>query len=46
MDDNLDMWLRYYATDNERRLWAEENHQPLPPHDDPPFCRELPRAPL
>jgi hypothetical protein len=46
MDDNPAVWLRYYATDEERQTWAEENDQPLPPHENPPFRRELPRAPL
>jgi hypothetical protein len=27
-------------------MWAEENNQPLPPHEEPPFKRQLPRAPL
>ena len=35
-----------YASRTEREMWAEENDQPLPLHDEPPFKRELPRAPL
>jgi hypothetical protein len=27
-------------------MWAEENDQPLPPHEEPPFKRLVPRAPL
>jgi hypothetical protein len=46
IDENPDLWLRYYATTTERELWAKENDQPLPPHQDPPWRRELPRAPL
>jgi len=46
MDDNLVVWLRHYASDAERELWAEENDQPLPPHVDPPHRRALPKAPL
>jgi hypothetical protein len=46
IEENPDIWLRYYATQNEREMWAEENNQPLPPHDEPPFPRHLPRAPL
>lgn len=46
MEDNLIEWLRYYASDAEREVWAEENDQPLPPHADPPYRRELPKAPL
>ena len=30
INDNPDIWLRYYASDAERELWAEENDQPLP----------------
>jgi hypothetical protein len=45
-DDNPEMWLRYYATDAEREMWAEECGEPLPPRDLPPFRRELPRAPM
>jgi hypothetical protein len=47
MDDNPLTWLRYYATDDEREMWAEEEYdEPLPPRDEPPFSRKLPRAPL
>lgn len=46
VEENPDVWLRYYASQADREMWAEENNQPLPPHDDPPFRRELPRAPL
>ena len=46
IEENPDIWLRYYATASERQMWAEEYDQPLPPHDEPPFRREVPRAPL
>jgi hypothetical protein len=46
MDDNPDIWLRYYATDTERQAWAEENDAPLPARATPPYRRQLPRAPL
>ena len=39
-------WLRYYATQQERRRWAEEHNIELPPQQKPPYVRELPRAPL
>ena len=35
-----------YASTAERVMWAEENDQPLPPHEEPPFKRQVPRAPL
>ena len=46
IDENPDVWLRYYASVAERMMWAEENDQPLPPHEEPPFKRQVPRAPL
>jgi hypothetical protein len=46
IDDNPLDWLRYYASDSEREMWAEESGEPLPPRDEPPFLRKLPRAPL
>ena len=46
MDDNPVVWLRHYASESERELWAEENDEPLPHHEDPPHRRPLPKAPL
>lgn len=46
IEENPDIWLRYYASDEERAMWAEENVQPLPLREEPPFRRPLPRAPL
>jgi hypothetical protein len=46
IEENANAWLRYYATQAEREMWAAENDRPLPPHEDPPFRRQLPRAPL
>lgn len=40
------LWLRYYATDEERQLWQEETGGVLPPSEPPPFPREMPRRPL
>ncbi len=45
-DGDPDIWLRYYANDEDRRLWEEETGGFPPPVDDPPFPRDLPRAPL
>lgn len=39
-------WLRYYASDEERVAWADELAVPLPPAEEPPFRRQLPRRPL
>jgi hypothetical protein len=41
-----EIWLRYYASDEEREAWTETEFLPLPPREEPPFRRELPRAPL
>lgn len=45
LDADLDpeTWLAYYATDEERDLWASENAQPLPAMLPPPYPRDLPQ---
>jgi hypothetical protein len=40
-----DVWLRYYASEEEREEWAECYHQPLPERDPAPYPRKLPREP-
>src|SRR5262249_40645304 len=40
------LWLRYYATREEREQWAEDLGAELPPHEEPPHRRDLPRAPF
>lgn len=40
-----EIWLRYYATQEEREGWAE-NGAELPPAEPPPFPRKMPRRPL
>lgn len=37
-------WLRYYATEEEREMWAEQTGLPLPPASPPPYPRHLPQA--
>jgi hypothetical protein len=44
--DDPESWLRFYATQAEREMWADENDADLPPREVPPYLRELPRAPL
>ena len=39
-------WLRYYATEDEREMWAEETGEQPPMVDAPPFMRRLPKAPM
>lgn len=41
-----DVWLRYYATEEEREHWADSYRQPLPPKLNPQHLRDLPRDPL
>lgn len=45
LDDDADpeTWLRYYASDEEREGWSEENVQVLPPSEPAPFPRKMPR---
>ena len=46
VEGDPEMWLRYYASEEEREAWQEETGGFLPPMDDLPFKRELPRAPM
>ncbi len=45
-DGDPEVWLRFYATDLERRTWADETGGYLPQVEVPPHERKLPRAPL
>ena len=36
-------WLRYYATQDDREMWAEETGLRLPPRESYPFQRKLPQ---
>jgi len=38
-------WLTFYASEEEREMWADETGQPLPPRRKPPFPRKMPRRP-
>jgi len=40
-----EIWLSYYASDEEREMWAAETGQPLPPRRQPPYPRRMPRRP-
>ncbi len=44
--DDPELWLRYFASEEERQAWAEENNLPLPPSQSPPYPRKMPRRPL
>ena len=43
---NPDIWLRYYASEEDRQNWASETGGSLPPREEPPNRRRLPRTPL
>jgi hypothetical protein len=40
------VWLRYYASEEERLAWVDDFGDPLPPSEEPPYPRQLPRRPL
>jgi hypothetical protein len=40
-----DVWLRYYASEEEREDWGETYDLPLPPRELPPYPRDLPQEP-
>lgn len=40
------VWLRYYATPDERASWLDDIGEALPDAEQPPYRRELPRRPL
>ncbi len=42
---DAEIWLRYYATDEERTNWAQACNEPLPPREDMPYPRPLPQPP-
>lgn len=47
LDDEADeeVWLQYYASEEERDAWAEGSERPLPPQLPLPYQRNLPQAP-
>ena len=47
LDDNNDpeTWLKYYACDHERAMWAAQTQQPLPGSETPPYPRKMPCRP-
>jgi len=44
--DDPEIWLRYYATEEDRMNWLETADAPLPPSEPPPYPRQVPRRPL
>ncbi|MDX1944986.1 MAG: hypothetical protein SFU86_06235 [Pirellulaceae bacterium] len=46
IDTDEQVWLTYYASDEERQGWSDETGCDLPPQLDPPHPRKMPRRPL
>ncbi len=42
-EGDVDIWLRFYATETERLQWLETNFENLPEAEMVPFPRDLPR---
>lgn len=45
-NDDPDVWLRYYASNEDRETWQEETGGFLPEREQLPHRRKLPKAPL
>ena len=45
MDATPEIWLTYYASEEEREVWADETGQELPAQMTPPYPRKMPRRP-
>ena len=41
-----EVWLRYYASQEDRELWADQLDGELPVPEEAPYPRDLPRAPF
>lgn len=46
IDTDEQVWLTYYASDEERETWSDETGQTPPPPHHPPHPRKMPRRPL
>ena len=42
IDEDQEIWLRYYATEEERECWEIANDKNAPLHLDPPYERDMP----
>ena len=45
-ESEADVWLKYYASEEEREGWASETGEELPTSELPPFPRRVPRGPM
>lgn len=46
VEQDPETWLSYYASDEERHVWAMENLEEPPARLEPPYPRTMPRRPL
>ena len=46
VNQDPEIWLKYYATDDERKAWQQDFGGALPSCEPPPFPRQMPRWPL
>ena len=44
-EDDIETWLRFYATPDDRSHWEEETGQTAPTSEPPPYPRTMPRRP-
>ncbi len=44
MSGDPEVWLRYYASDDDRITWADEFPDGMPEREYPPYPRDLPRS--
>ena len=44
-ENDSECWLRFYANEEERDHWLQENEGSLPDSEPPPFPRQMPRRP-
>lgn len=44
-DNDMEGWLKYYATDSERDQWEDESGLEAPDKQAPPYPRQMPRKP-
>ena len=42
-EGNSEAWLRFYASDQDRTRWLKEHGGPIPPHQEPPYPRKMPK---
>ncbi len=46
VSDDPEIWLRFYANEEEREQWCAESDLVAPEREDPPYPRNLPQSPM